>query len=132
MDPSRAARLAYRASFWEPRSYSVKDPYYDVFPILAVILQEPTISFTPLKIPFSFASGFLGSSFALRESIAFATDKITLSNVLYEETVAPTVTAAINSSDFTGLSSFQNLYGSFGASAPSVNRCDLYLNFYII
>ncbi len=123
MDPSgRTARLAYRASFWEPRSYSVKDPYYDVFPILAVILQEPRISFTPLKIPFSFDGGFLGSSFALQESIAFATDKITLSNAVYAETVAPALTAAIKGLGLTGLGSFQKLYALFGTSAPSVNR----------
>ena len=124
-DPvGRSTRLALRASFWQPRSYDTKDPYYDSFSFVPLLLPGyPTSPFYPLHgIPFSTVSGFLGSSFALQETVSVATDKVVFSRLLFDGTVGVEINSAIAANGLTSLSSFASIYSTLGPDQPAASR----------
>ena len=124
-DPvGRLTRLALRASFWQPRSYDTKDPYYDSFSFVPLLLPGyPTSPFYPLHgIPFSTVSGFLGSSFALQETVSVATDKVVFSRLLFDGTVGVEINSAIAANGLTSLSSFASIYSTLGPDQPAASR----------
>ena len=124
-DPvGRSTRLALRASFWQPRSYDTKDPYYDSFSFIPLLLPPGTYAspFYPIHgIPFSSVSGLLGSSFALQETVSITTRSV-YSNLLFQQTVGAEILGAITSKGLTGLSSFPSIYSSLGPNQPAASR----------
>jgi len=90
---------------------------------MAVIFQSPTIAFYPLNVPFAFPSGFLGSSFALQETIKISNDKVIFfDKVIFGATLGPLLSNAISVNGLTGLSSFPQIYSSIGKFEPTSNR----------
>jgi len=90
---------------------------------MAILLQSPTIAFYPLNAPFSFPSGFLGSSFALQETVKITNDKVIFFNrIIFGATVGPLLNNAIAANGLTGLSSFTKIYSSIGSFEPVSNK----------